>query len=181
MLKVLLILLITAFAILVIGGFFLPNKYDYERSALIDATDQELYDTLASTRTWREWSAWSAKRDPSATFVDEGQERGPGALTRWTGTPEGLGVGSIRIVAATPPKSIDYELAFGGGKFVMTGAIRMEPDPRGTRVTWTARGSVGVKPFGGWVLVVAGSAFEHMVGDDLETSLASLRAYAAAR
>ncbi|MCE9594483.1 MAG: SRPBCC family protein [Planctomycetes bacterium] len=175
MLKRLILTLTTVLVLFLTIGFFLPNEYRVEKSVVIGADRQALYDVVGTLETWPEWTAWSREFDPQCKWTFEGAKTGTGAVMRWVGDPERLRSGEIHVVAATPERGVDYECVYNDRGFRTTGSILFFDDPAGVRVVWSNLGAFGSRPFGGWVKVMIGSIVERTTSSDFKTGLDRLK------
>ena len=171
LLKGVVILLIALVAVLVVGGLLLSPKFDVMRSVLVGAPPERIYPLIANPRAWAQWSVWS-QRDPAMHVDYAGPESGAGAKWAWKSASEGDG--EMSFTAAEPDKRVAYALYFpdfgttSGGEFVL------QPEPGGTRVTWSMHGDMGPNPLFHWMALFA----DGMVGKDFDAGLARLKAVA---
>lgn len=157
--------------LVVVAGFFVPSTYRVERSLVIAAPPERLYPLVATPRRWPEWSMWN-RRDPAMAMTFFGPESGAGAGWSWVSRTEGKG--RMTFLTADPARGFTYELYFPDYESTSSGEIRFEPQPGGTRVTWTNVGSVGRNPLMHYMAL----AMDRMVGPDFDAGLANLKAMA---
>ncbi len=161
------ILLLTA--ILVIGGFLLPDRVHVERSIVIDRSPAHVYSILNSYKRFNEWSPW-ADQDPNATYTYSGPASGVGAGMAWVGDPKTVGSGSQKIIASAPDQRVETALDFGEqGKG--TAAFVLTPEAKGTRVVWGFDTDFEGNLIGRWV----GLFMEKLLAPDYEKGLARLK------
>jgi uncharacterized protein YndB with AHSA1/START domain len=161
-------------ALAVVGvGFFLPSKFEVQRSVVIQAPPGKVYDLVSDPRTWAKWSVWN-QRDPNMHVTYSGPPFGQGAKWAWVSASEGSG--SMEFVKVDPNRRIDYTLSFPEFGMKSAGEWQFEPQGTGTKVTWSNRGDVGANPlkhYLSWMM-------DRMVGPDFEAGLANLKKLAEA-
>ncbi len=155
----------------VIGGFFAPSSYLVTRSIMVNAPPKKIYDLVVEPRQWSNWSVWN-RRDPAMKVTYKGPPFGMGARWEWVSKTEGSG--SMELTRVEPDRAVEYALSLPGFNMKSTGALRMDPDGNGTRVTWTNAGDVGGNPLKHYLAL----NMDRMVGPDFEAGLANLKAVA---
>ncbi len=163
-----LVALVVAVGALVAAGFLLPSGFKVERSVQIDAPASEVYELVASPREWKRWSAWN-QRDPAMQIEYTGPASGVGAGWSWKSATEGNG--EMEFTAAQPGERVDYVLRFPEFGMESTGVLRIEPDGRGVRLSWSNEGDMGGNPINRWF----GVFMDRLVGPDFESGLANLK------
>lgn len=167
--RIVLVLFVLVIVLFVVSRF-MPSRYAVERTAVIAASPDTLYQRLATVRTWDRWSAWNSRRDPSIAYVYEGPETGAGSAMRWTSRR--MGNGRLEVTAAEPAREVDYQLHMEGTDFVAHGRITLSPGQGGTRVTWRDDGDLGTNA----LYRLIGPLMDKMLGTAFEQSLSGLRA-----
>lgn len=165
------LVLATVFTILVIGGLAFDHHFRIERSITIAAQPAAIYPHVATLESWPEWTVWTREADPDSKFQFSGARTGAGAVMRWTGAKDG----ELRILSGDPSSGLTYEIVGGDAGSRIEGEILFEHEVGGTRVTWVNSGALGRRPFGGWVMLLAGPTFEDALGQDLQTGLERLK------
>lgn len=158
---------------LVAGGIFAPSSFLVSRSAVINAPPKKIYDLVVEPRQWAKWSVWN-QRDPAMKITYKGPPFGMGARWEWVSKSEGSG--SMEFTHVEPDKAVEYALAFPEYNMKTTGALRLDPEGNGTRITWTNAGDVGGNPLKHYLAL----NMDRMVGPDFEAGLANLKALAEA-
>jgi len=161
-LLVILGLIVLLFAV----GLFLPGTFHVERSVDIQAPPSRVHALVGDLRAWERWTPW---KDEDPTIVVDYGERttGVGASQTWVGES---GDGELTFTASDPAGGVEYAMAFDDGKYPSLGALRYEPLPDGTRVTWSMDGeSNGI--VGRWF----GIFMDGMVGPMFESGLQKLK------
>ena len=80
----------------------------------------------------------------------------------------------MEFTAAEPNKLLDYRLLFKDFNTTSNGALKLEPEGAGTKVTWRFAGKAGRNP----MMRYMGLMMDGMVGQDFEVGLANLKALA---
>src|ERR1700675_3230229 len=73
---------------LVIGGFFVPSSFAVQRSAVINASPNKIYNLVVEPKQWKRWSVWT-QRDPDMNIIYSGPPFGMGAKWSWQSKSEG--------------------------------------------------------------------------------------------
>jgi uncharacterized protein YndB with AHSA1/START domain len=163
---------IGAIALVIVGaGFFLPSAFLVQRSVVINAPDDRIYDYIVEPKEWTKWSVWT-RRDPKMDITYGGPPFGQGA--RWSWKSKSEGSGTMEFTRVEPNRRIEYSLMFPEFGMRSTGEFRIEPGAGGARVTWTNAGDVGTNPLKHYLA----AAMDHIVGPDFESGLANLKALA---
>ena len=156
-------------ALLVVGaGFFLPTGFAIERSTVIEAPADRVFNLVVDPREWKRWTVGN-RRDPGMEISYGGPPFGQGA--RWSWKSESEGNGSMTFTRVVPNERLGYELSFPDFGMKSEGEILLVPAGTATRVTWTNRGDVGTNPLKRYLAV----AMDRMVGPDFEAGLANLK------
>lgn len=110
MIKNILLGLAGLIVIVVLLGFFLPDRVHLERETTINAPQEEVYALISDFEQWDRWSPW-AKLDPDADYTLTGS--GVGQRMEWKSDHPDVGNGSQEITAMSPPESLTTHLDFG--------------------------------------------------------------------
>ena len=155
-----LIVLLTA-----VGLVALPRVTKVERSLVIQAPADVIFDQVNDLKKNEAWSPW---KDPEMTLTYGAITVGKGATSTWASKK--MGNGTMTISESVPASSIDVDLDFGsmgGAKAVWTFVSSAE----GVKVTETMTSDAGMNPMKRWM----GLMTEKMVGPYYERGLASLK------
>lgn len=156
-------------ALLIVGaGFFLPSGFAVERSVVIDAPSDRVFNLVVDPREWKRWTVWN-RRDPDMEIAYAGPPFGQGA--RWSWKSKSEGEGSMTFARVVPNERLGYELSFPEFGMKSEGELILVPAGSGTRVTWTNRGDVGRNPLKRYLAI----SMDRMVGPDFEAGLANLK------
>lgn len=156
-------------AALLLGSFFLPRQWRVERSAVIAAKPEAVWEFIASFKRWPEWTAWSTEADPDVKFTYEGPAEGVGAISKWNGPR--IGGGRLAVKRSEPATGLWYEFTFDGERSRTQGQLALSAEAAGTRVTWTSEGDLGPNPLARY----STRMIDKTVGGAVEQSLAKLK------
>lgn len=163
-------------AVFVVVVSIQPSVFTVERSAVMAASPDAVFDQVNQLQRWPAWSPWAAK-DPDMKQTYAGPDSGVGASSTWAGNQE-VGEGRMTIVASEPGALVRIRLEFlKPFESVSESQFVFLPAEGGTLVTWTMTGQNNF----------AGKAFsllmdmDAMVGGDFEKGLASLKALVESR
>jgi uncharacterized protein YndB with AHSA1/START domain len=154
--------------VVLLGLIFLPEEASLQRSIVITAPVEKVYQELVTYKSFNQWSPWYEK-DANAQYVYEGPESGVGASVSWTSAE--VGNGSQQIIAAEENKRVRQELRFEGFDDPSFSEFILEEVEGGTQVTWTYEGEM--KGF----YKLMGLMMESFLGPDYERGLEKLKAY----
>jgi len=159
--------------ILVIGGAIylatLDGKYDVQRSKIIKAPIEVIFNQVNDYKTWPSWSPWLGK-DPTTELTYGEVRTGNGASYSWDSDHKDVGVGSMETIAIVANESIDQKIIFTK-PWESESNIYWTFKPienGGTEVTWGMKGEM---PF---MARYMASKMDEMVGADYETGLTKL-------
>lgn len=166
------IILVVAIAGVLVMAANKPDTFNYQRSKLINASREKIYDQVIDFHNWTKWSPYEHK-DPNMKRTYSGAESGVGAKYAWQGNDE-VGKGNMEISQAKRPTNINIGLHFaepfqGDNQVVFS----MVPQGELTEVTWSMSGS---NPF---MCKVMGLFLdvEKMCNDDFDKGLTNLKNY----
>ena len=146
-----------------------PDTYCVERSAVIPAPPEVVFQYVNDFRRWEQWSPFE-KMDPTMRKTYEGSSSGVDARYHWEGNRQ-AGEGRMRIAESEPARRIAIDLQFIE-PFESTSrtTFTFEPVPTGTRVTW---GMAGENTTMGKAISLFAS-MDDMIGKEFEKGLAQL-------
>lgn len=100
----------------------------------IDASPEQVMRLVADLQQWKDWTAWSADRDPTGKWEYTGSPGTVGHQMSWDG-PE-LGSGRL-VFTKVEGNLIEYDFFFGKSKKANFGRITLAGEAAGpTTVTW---------------------------------------------
>lgn len=138
--KLFIALVVMALLIVVIG-MLLPDRFLIERSIIVAAPAERVFEPIADLRQWPTWTTWNTTNYPSMTWTYDGASIGVGASARWTDPSMG-GEGRMTVTDHQPDRVMSYEWTWAGGKQRSTGSLTLEPTEQGTRVKWSVQGDL---------------------------------------
>jgi len=170
-LKNILFVVVGLIVLLVLVGFLLPREIHVERSAVIAASPETVYDVVITPKEFNAWSPW-ADRDTAMTPEYFGPESGVGAGFTWSSEQDDVGSGKYEISGVVQNERVDVALDFGE-MGTSSSAYILEPTEGGTRVTWTMDTDMGMSPIARYF----GLMMDSWVGTDYEKGLKNLQEY----
>lgn len=148
-----------------------PNEFRVERSAVIAASPEAVFDHVNDFHKWEAWSPW-AKLDPKAQNTFDGPAFGKGAKFKWVGNDK-VGEGAMTIVESVPPDRLQIRLDFEKPmKDTSTVDFLFEPSGGQTKVTWVMSGRY--QNFVGKAFCTLMN-MQKMIGDKFDEGLASMK------
>lgn len=143
--------------------------YRVERSILIDAAPETVFDAVADFNTWSTWSPWLMV-DPEAKVIVSEDPRSVGSLYQWKG--ELVGQGEIEHLQLDRPRRIEETLRFQK-PFKSTSQVefRLQEEAGQTRISWAMDGNLP------WFMFWMRRSMEAFIGMDYARGLKMLREY----
>lgn len=154
-------------ALVAVVGFMLPSTYKVERSLVINAPADVVFEQVNDLQKNANWSPWDDE-DPTMKVTYGTTTVGVGASSSWES--EKSGSGTMTIEESVPAQKIVLNLDFhgmGGGKAHWT----FTPEGEGTKVTEDMTGDQGKNPF----KHVMNLMMDKFIGPYFERGLASLK------
>jgi Polyketide cyclase / dehydrase and lipid transport len=130
--KKLIIALVTILLLLAISSVFLPSNLHIERSQVIPAPKEVLFEQVNTIKNWEKWSPWQ-HLDPNMKTQYNAIPSGVGASYSWQGNDK-VGQGKMTITQAVIGDSLALDLDFmeqGTAKQVYV----FEKTDNGTKIT----------------------------------------------
>lgn len=146
-LKYFVFLLLAAVIAVAIYGAVLKSDYEFQRSRIIKAPAEVIFEQVNDFKTWENWSPWLEK-DPTMVTSYKDTASGVGATYNWKGKDES---GFIKTISTTPNKEIMQQIDFGKGHVAEVYWNFNEVD-EGTEVTWGMRGKISFGEKFYWLL-----------------------------
>lgn len=156
-------------ALLAIIGALLPSKSHIERSVLINAPQEEVFNYLNSYQNFNEWSPWH-RIDPDTQYRYFGPKSGVGAKMAWQSDNDKVGSGSQEIVESTPHQLIKVTLDFEEMGQAQSSYTLVRQDDN-THVIWAFDNDSG------WNLInrYFGLIMDRLLGPSYEAGLHNLK------
>ncbi len=150
---------------------FLNNDLVYEKSILIEAPIDSVWEHTNSLSDLDNWSPWNAK-DPNMTKEWSGVDGTVGAVQSWNSKVEGVGKGSQTIANIQAPNLLETSLKFYTPEEMESAAyIKLTDAEKGTTVTW---GFVSELPYPFNIMIPFMNMEKHL-GEDWSTGLNNLK------
>lgn len=172
-LKRILLLIVAVIAILLLIAAFTKKNYAVEREIVINQPKQAVFDYIKLLKNQNDYSKW-AMMDPDMKKTYTGTDGTVGFISAWDSDKKDVGKGEQEIKKITEGERLDFELRFYK-PFEATEQAYMtteEVSPTQTKVKWGFNGHMSYPSN----LMLLFMNFEKMIGDDLQTGLARLKA-----
>lgn len=131
-------------AILVIIGLTQPSEITIERSKVIDAPVEMIYDQVNNLYNWGKWSPWH-KIDPNMGITYTKGGIGEGASYSWTSDHKSVGNGTLTISEAKAFEYIKTTMDFGE-QGDGTADFKFVDADGAVKVSWDMYTNVGKNP-----------------------------------
>lgn len=156
--------LLALILLLLVIGLFLPSKFDLERSIVINAPKEVIFEQFNVPKNSEKWSPWH-EMDPEMKPVYNNIESGKGAGYSWKGPK--AGEGELVITNSVPYSLIETDLDFyEHGK--ASGGYRLEETSDGIKTTWYFSSDVGNNPVARWMMVISKGMMNDMFDQGLQ-------------
>jgi uncharacterized protein YndB with AHSA1/START domain len=174
MTKLILLAIAVVIALFLIIVALRPGDFKIERSVLISAPPELVFEQVNDLHQFQKWSPW-AKMDPDAKTTFSGPPAGVGSAFGWDG--EKTGAGTMTLTESKPTELVRFRLDFTKpfkGTNLAQFTIRPEGDQ--TRLNWAMTGKYN------FVMKAAGMFMDcdKMIGDQFEQGLGFLKSIAEA-
>jgi hypothetical protein len=169
------ILLLILAALVIVLMFVAPTKMGGERSMIINAPEEIVWEHICSLEKQNTWGPWGDK-DPNMKVEFTGQPCSVGSKSKWVSDNKEVGVGEQTITVLEPMSKIESSLQFlEPWESTAKGWTKMEKDPAGgVKVTWGFESEIK-RPFNIMTLFMN---FEKAVNEDFDAGLTKLKAMA---
>jgi len=170
--KIILISFIILIALVLIVALFIPKDYRLERSIVIQAPKDSVFDYVKHLKNQNEYSVWN-KMDPKMKNQYTGIDGTVGFVSAWESEVKNVGTGSQTITKIIEGESMFTKLKFEkpfkaeNNTEISTTAI----DASNTKVTWSFSGSY---PYPMNVMKLVFN-LEKMIGKDFEDGLKNMK------
>lgn len=176
MLKFIALAIVAIIVVVLVIAATRPDTFRVERSVLIQAPPQRIFEQLNDFHRWRAWSPYE-KLDPAMTREIDGAAQGVGATYRWDGNSK-AGAGRMEIVQADPGSHVRIQLDFTRPMEAHNVAeFSIAPEGDASRVTWSMQGQ---QPYLGKLFGLVFN-MDRMIGKDFEEGLQNLKRVAETR
>lgn len=170
-LKVLLVIVLILVAGFLIIGLVEPKDVTLQRSMLIKAPKEKVYEQMTHFSQWHNWSPW-AEKDSTIKITLGGTEGQPGATYHWVGDKDKTGEGTMTITSVTPA-DMTYDMEFlKPWKQKAKGFVHVSDTTNGmVNATWGFTAHYPY-PWNGFLLFVN---MDKMLGGDFDRGLELLK------
>lgn len=141
-LKRILAVVLLLIGVLLLISFFLPSMVHVQRSMVMNAPTEVVFDQINTLKNWEKWSPW-LKMDPETKLTYNDKPSGAGASYSWVGKKTGEGTMTIQYIK--PNESIITLLDFKG-QGQSTGGFNFIPTKEGVEVVWFFDMNCGLNP-----------------------------------
>ena len=166
--KIGLVLLVIIVLVCVIS-LFLPSNVKVERSLVINAPSEVVFEQINNLKNWDKWAVWN-QMDPNMTKEYFGPERGSGSGYSWKSENKNVGHGKLTITESKANELINTDLEFAD-QGISKGGFTFSTEGAGVKVNWSMDMDMGMNPIGKFF----GLAMDKMLGPDFEKGLAQLK------
>lgn len=170
-LKILILVILVLVVLVGVGSLFLPSQVHVERSKVIDAPKNTLFNVVLDLHTWTAWDPWS-QIDENMVTTYEGNRNGVGMVRKWTSENKNVGTGSMTITDVEDGKEIEHHLDFGEHGTAES-KFEFEEVEGGTKVTWGFDSDMGMNPIAKYM----GLMMDDIIGKDFAKGLDGLEAF----
>jgi len=170
-LKIIGIIILVLIAIIVILGLIAPKEYSVERTVIVDAPKELVFNYVKYWRNWHYWSPW-LETDSTMTVTIEGTDGEVGSIYKWNGDPKLTGSGELINTGVTKYSEMTARIRFiepFPGE--ADGYVRLSDEDGSTKVAW---GMYGKDKFP-WNIPSLFMDIDAMVGKDYERGLELLK------
>lgn len=109
-LKFLGVVILVVLAYVLVGGVFMEKKYELEKSIVIKAPKDVIWQNISMFSNFKKWSPWN-ELDPNMTSTITGNDGSVGATYSWKGNDD-VGTGSMTYTKLTPQDEVAMDLKF---------------------------------------------------------------------
>ena len=146
-----------------------PSKYHVERSLMIKAPRQVVFDQVNIMQNRHSWYPWD-RLDPNMKITYGDIPAGKGATYQWSGNDD-VGQGRQEILESVPGEKVVDSLHFlKPFESTSTATFTFADDAGGTKVTWSLDGGEGFST----KLMNVFVNMDNALGRDFESGLANL-------
>ena len=158
---------------IVIISFFLPSATHVQRSMVIKASPEIVFNQVNTLKNWTKWSPWHYI-DTAIQLTYDGPQAGTGARYSWKSNNPQVGEGSLSILGNIAYDSIYCKMEFKGKGFSYQYFKFYKVDS--VKITWTIYSRIEDMP---WYMHISAKYFnllaDRMFGSDLEKGLDNLK------
>lgn len=158
-------------ALFLIAALFVDKDFNYEKSILIDATVEDVWQHTSDLQGLESWSPWN-DYDPDMKKEFHGDDGTIGASISWESDHENVGAGTQTIAKIIPPSYFETDLVFLlPYESKATGSVKLSKEGGQTKATWGFKSKVPY-PFN---LTMKLMDMEGALGKDFQSGLNKLK------
>jgi len=156
--------------VFILLGFIAPKDFSMERSIVINASPEEVYQNMSDFKKFYEWSPWS-KSDPNSKVEFSGDPNTLGHKYSWKGNKD-VGEGDMSITKLENETIIGYHLNFiEPFASQADGLLIAESENGATKASWSFNSHFGFIES----VFMMFMNMEKMLGADFENGLKNLK------
>jgi Polyketide cyclase / dehydrase and lipid transport len=127
-----------AFVTLLLVAAARPSTYKVERSTIIAASPDIVYNNIANLHNWEKWSPWK-ESDPTVKNTYEGDSIQVGSSFSWVGQKSGEG--KLTVTELRSGEYVGFDMAFFKPQVsISKGYLSLKSDIAGVQTTWGMTG-----------------------------------------
>lgn len=169
-LRIIVAIIATGAVLFFIAALFLPGAYKVERSIVVNAPVQTVYNEMRFFKNFHNWSPW-LEDDPNMAITITGTDGEVGAKYAWVSEKKKVGSGSLTRVQQVENKLLVSELRIEDWDGVPLAGYTFEAADGGTRVTWYLEGELS------FFMRPMGLLMERMTAGDYEKGLKKVKVH----
>ncbi|CAN5483896.1 hypothetical protein BH10BAC2_BH10BAC2_11360 [soil metagenome] len=168
--------LITLFIIILVAAviiYFLPGTIHIEKTMVLKAQTEVVYEELNTTGEWKKWAGW-LKEDPMIEITYHGPESDAGAALNWISQVAEINTGNVLLESSQEASQVKALIQFdkygkSGNSFVLRNT------GNGTQVNWTLEINAAEKGFpSGWINKIKAFSWKGTLSEWMDASLKNL-------
>ncbi len=148
----------------------MASTYTVERSTIIHAAPEVVFEQVSNFRNWGSWSPWE-ELDPDMEKTFHGSDGEVGSGYSWSGNRK-AGAGSMKLTSIEAPLKMASDLNFERPfKSSNTMGFTLTPDAGSTSITWTMTATHNLMTK---IMSIFG-LMDRQIGGDFEKGLGKLK------
>ena len=151
---------------LILFSFLLPADVKVERSIIVNAPVDRVFDQVNDLRNWEKWSPWK-RMDPTMVMTFSNPPVGQNAFYKWESKDKHLATGTMTLSKVVANEEIVTTIEFGDG-YVGTSDFHFGHKDDGIEVTWSMENHVGMMPWSKYFGMMMKSQLKKSFDDGLK-------------
>jgi hypothetical protein len=169
----LLAFLISIIVIALIILYFLPGTVHLEKTMVLKAQSQMVFQEINTISEWKNWATW-LKQDPINEITYHGPADAAGATLEWTSQVPEINTGNIILESSQEPTQVKAAIQFNKYGRSENNYI-LANTGNGTKVTWTLDMNIAEKGFpAGWINKIKALSWKKTIDTWMDESLKNL-------